>query len=97
MKRIFCMCIFCLMLILLSACGKTDGNENPTLVVTKLENSVPESDAGLESRQAEESQEQESPVGSSEVTAQNNTPETTEVDEWKQLFGENCISEQTIS
>lgn len=96
MKRIFCMCISCLMLILLSACGETDGNENPTLVVTKLENSVPESDAGLESRQAEESQEQESPVGSSEVTAQNNTPETTEVDEWKQFFGENCISEQTF-
>lgn len=96
MKRIFCMCISCLMFVLLSACGKTGSNENLTLVVTKLENSVPESDAGLESGQAEESQEQDSSDGSPEVTAEDNTPETTEVDEWKQLFGENCIAEQTF-
>lgn len=105
MKKFLIICFSCFMLISLTACGKSDDDENETIMATESENGIPGVDAGLGEENSDEEQNAAMSAGSEgniadDNTFDNNTGESTsqtaEERALKERFGENCIASQTF-
>ena len=88
MKRILVLGLFGVFLLSVSACGKTKSDENPSTIETGMGNSALEPTEGAEDTVGDSDNEKD--------IAKPETVEDPEIAKIKELFGENCIAEQTF-
>lgn len=87
MKRILVLGILGVFLLSVSACEKTENNKNPSTIETENNDLTPSVDT--EDTVGDQSGEEE---GSTKI----DTAEDPEITKMKELFGQNCIAEQTF-